>query len=353
MKKILAIILAAMMLLSFAACNNGNNNEVTTEDKDNVTTEGQDNVTTEGQDNETTEGEGSGEVVIEGTVIAPTEDENNFGVYFWNMFKTIKAENPDATPLEIAIALSESEAGQTVQMPMAMPMEEDAYFMGFSGEFTVTGHESAAMFAAGMTGVAFMSYIFDLPEGADVQAFMDGLESNADVHYAVCGTPADTIVTGAINNTVFFIMCESKIPSKLTGEANIIEAPVTEGTLGAALWEEFKTNMEFASATSAEDVAYGLIFGANFPYSGVVEVIEDNTLVEGFTYEIGGFESAASFKSENADDTFRGYIFQLYEGMEVDAWAPYFIDWNTTSENIVWGAYNLTIVVFVNADIAQ
>ena len=85
-----------------------------------------------------------------------------------------------------------------------MPIE-DVYLSGFDN-YEVTGFKSGAMFGPMMGSVAFIGYVFELEEGADVEGFMTALTENCNPRWNVC-VEADQTVVGAYNNMVFFLMC--------------------------------------------------------------------------------------------------------------------------------------------------
>lgn len=80
---------------------------------------------------------------------------------------------------------------------------EEGFLNGFTEE--ITGFEEGAMFGPMIGSIPFIGYIFQVPEGDDVDAFMDNLKAKADLRWNVC-TQADEMVCEAIGNTVFFVM---------------------------------------------------------------------------------------------------------------------------------------------------
>ena len=61
------------------------------------------------------------------------------------------------------------------------------------------------MFGPMMGSIAFVGYIFDLPEDADVDAFVTGLKDNANPRWQICVTADETIVEVS-GDKVFFLM---------------------------------------------------------------------------------------------------------------------------------------------------
>lgn len=114
------------------------------------------------------------------------------------------AKADDATALSIAEALITDES--IPFMGMAMPVEE-GYQMGFDNT-EIKGFEAGAAFAPMIGSIPFIGYVFDLADDADVDAFIETLESNANLRWNVC-VEADEMVTGSVGDKVFFIMCPS------------------------------------------------------------------------------------------------------------------------------------------------
>lgn len=90
--------------------------------------------------------------------------------------------------------------------PATAPREE-GFLSGFRED--ITGFSEAAVFCPIIGTIPFMGYIFKLPAGADVNAFISDLKSKANLRWNVC-TSADEMVTGHIGQTVFFVMCPSE-----------------------------------------------------------------------------------------------------------------------------------------------
>jgi hypothetical protein len=86
-----------------------------------------------------------------------------------------------------------------------MPIEKDAEWIPGFNE-TIKGYETCTFFGPMMGSIAFAGYVFELAEGADVQAFIDTLSANANPRWQICVT-ADQTVIGACGTTVFFLMC--------------------------------------------------------------------------------------------------------------------------------------------------
>ncbi len=212
MKKILATLLASSMILSFAAC--GNNEDTgattTTENPEVVTTTEGNNeevvTTTEGNEDVATTTEGNNEEVVTGNVIAPSVEAGTVGETLWNAFLAEMTANPEIGGEELANKIVTNEIIQF--FGGAMPIEKDAeWIQGFVGETNpIKGYETCTYFGPMMGSIAFAGYVFELAEGADVDAFITLLADNCNPRWQICVT-ADQTVIGAYENTVFFLMC--------------------------------------------------------------------------------------------------------------------------------------------------
>lgn len=209
--KMLIAALAASMMLCMASC--GKDDTKDTADTDNVETtttspsESGDQTTIDGTNvtpEQTTAKEEDDRIVV-----APNVGENTYGYKVWQEFVKLKDGDPDISAVDVANGIISN--GELIQfMGAAMnvdpPVEgEEAYFSGF-GDYRIEGFESGATFAPMMGSIAFVGYIFDMPDGADIDAFVENLRSNADPRWNICVT-ADQVVIGTYNNTVFFLMC--------------------------------------------------------------------------------------------------------------------------------------------------
>ena len=171
MKKIIALVLASLMMFALAACGTGASNTNETEP-------------------------------------APT----TVGTKLLADFKTMA----DKTPQEIADTLMTNEVIQF--MPMTAPVEE-GFLNGFNDE--IKGFEEAVMFGPMIGTIPFVGYVFKLADGADVDAFVNTLETNANLRWNIC-TEAEEMVCEAVGNTVFFVMCPTTFE----------EAPADDGVAG-------------------------------------------------------------------------------------------------------------------------
>jgi predicted small lipoprotein YifL len=184
MKRILALLAAVVVLLSFAAC--GKNNA---EQPDNDTP-----VTTPVED-ETSAPETS----------AP-ETDKTMGQILLDDFKAIIADNADATAMDIANELIKNEV--IGFRPDVMEVSE-GWLSGFDAE-EIKGFKNGAVFAPMMGSIAFIGYVFELEDGADVDAFMQTLETEANPSWQICVSADETVIEKS-GNTVFFLMCDNNL----------------------------------------------------------------------------------------------------------------------------------------------
>ena len=195
MKKALALILALVMMFTLAAC--------ATEEPEETT----EATTTEATTTEATTTEAT---TTEATTTEATTTEAPVAGTAGEMMKSefVNLVNSGTTePYAIAEALA---ANENIQfMAGATEVAPDTWLAGFSAE-TISGFKSGAMFGPMMGSIPFIGYIFELEEGADVDAFIDTLESSADLRWNIC-VEAEEMVTGNVGNTVFFIMCPTSL----------------------------------------------------------------------------------------------------------------------------------------------
>ena len=195
MKKIVTALLILTLCVSLDACGGKKNYGATTTDAPVTTTAP-----------ETTAAPANGDVT-------PTVEENTVGGKHWATFVAEKTANPDITAEELAGKLVGMEINQF--MGGTIPVEP-GFLSGFEN-YEVTGFESGAMFCPMIGSIAYVGYVFDLAEDADVAAFIKGLEDNCNPRWNICVT-ADQTVIGSIGNTVFFLMCPETYPEVPTGD---------------------------------------------------------------------------------------------------------------------------------------
>ncbi len=92
--------------------------------------------------------------------------------------------------------------------PATMPVEP-GFLMGFDNA-EITGFSEGVMFAPMIGSIPFVGYVFILENGADVQAFLDTLNANANPRWNIC-VEAEETVSASVGSMVFFVMCPSSV----------------------------------------------------------------------------------------------------------------------------------------------
>lgn len=204
LKKMMIAAISMLLCISMVAC--GNNAK---EDTAATTTEGA-STTASATEATASATEATTEAPVEekAAIIAPTVDANTLGEQLWNAFVAAKEEKPEITAEEMANLLITNEVIQF--MGGAMPLEANQEFFTGFGEFKITGYDSGALYMPMIGSIPFIGYIFELPAGADVDAFIKNLNDNADPRWNICVT-ADQTVVGAYETTVFFLMCPASL----------------------------------------------------------------------------------------------------------------------------------------------
>lgn len=176
MKKFIAILMASLMLVSITACNSNENNDENTNATESVTaTEDSTSENSNTSDEATTVGE---------TLLAD-----------------FKADST-GTAQEIADRLITNPIIEF--MGGATPIEE-GLLSGFDNA-EIKGFKEGVMFAPMMSSIAFVGYIFELPEDADVEAFKTTLKDSANLRWNIC-VEAEELIVENEGNKVFFLMC--------------------------------------------------------------------------------------------------------------------------------------------------
>lgn len=332
MRKLVAAVLSLSLVMGFAACGKK-------DDKKNDKNE-DNKVTVTVAPSEDASG-----------IITPDVKENTAGSALWNAFLETMKANPETAAIDVANTLSTNPVIQF--MPVATEVEP-GFLAGFNEE--IKGFEKAAMFGPMMGSIAFVGYVFDLADGADVNAFIETLKSQANPRWNICVT-ADYTQVGAYENTVYFLMYPAEMDNA-SGEggeaggdvaldATVIDPDVEENTWGEMLWEAFETNMNDNPSATAVDAAFMLSMHESIPFmAGSAEMMPG--YLAGFdNEEITGFKSCAMFGPMMGSIAFVGYVFELEEGADVNAFMTMLKDganpaWNVcvTADQTVVGAYN-------------
>lgn len=163
MKKVIAIVLALVIVGAFAAC--GGNTEETTIAEETTTA--------------------AADMTVAATLVEAFKAE---------------AAKEGATTNTIATALSTNSL--VAFMPMVQDMEA-GYLAGFDAD--ITGFAACTAFMPMIGTIPFVSYVFELAEDADADAFVTTLKDNANLRWNIC-TAAEEMLVETVGNKVFFIM---------------------------------------------------------------------------------------------------------------------------------------------------
>ncbi|MBQ1186347.1 MAG: hypothetical protein IIX54_01485 [Clostridia bacterium] len=166
MKKIIALLMATLMLVSFAACGATTDDASSQMPNDEVSSES-----------------------TEAATVGQT------------LLSAFKADN-SGTAMEVAERLIGNEIIQF--MGGATPIEA-GLLSGFDNT-EIKGFKDGAMFAPMMSSIAFVGYVFELEDGADVEAFKTTLKDSANLRWNIC-VEAEELIVENEGNKVFFIMC--------------------------------------------------------------------------------------------------------------------------------------------------
>ena len=188
MKKSLIFVLVAILVASIAlvACTNTSSDETTTAVTEETTLNTEE--TTLNTEETTAEGEETTEGSVAATLVAA--------------FKDIVANGTDLTALTIGEELSQNEAIAAASMGA---VEVEAGLLSGFDNAEITGFKSGVMVAPMIGSIPFVSYVFELEEGADKDAFVKTLTDNANLRWNICVT-ADEMASGTEGNFVFFVM---------------------------------------------------------------------------------------------------------------------------------------------------
>lgn len=125
------------------------------------------------------------------------------------MYQEFTTNVEGKTALEIAEALATSET-----LPfMGGAIEIEPGFLSGFDNYEVTGFSKGAMFAPMMGTIPFVGYIFELEEGADVEAFKTSLKDNANLRWNIC-TEAEEMTVENEGNMVFFLMSPTEFETE-------------------------------------------------------------------------------------------------------------------------------------------
>lgn len=149
------------------------------------------------------EGGDQGDDFGEPETIRPTVEAGTFGEQLWDAFLLNATGMVGEKAVSVAFWLVQEPC--VADMMMDSVEVEQGLLTGFDN-YEVKGFTDAAMFAPMIGSIPFVAYIFNLPQDADVQGFMNELSANCNRRWNIC-TEADQTVVGAYGNMVFFAMC--------------------------------------------------------------------------------------------------------------------------------------------------
>lgn len=121
-------------------------------------------------------------------------------------FEDRLAENAEATAQELADGILTNEL--ILFAGGSMPVEE-GYLMGFD-EVEVKGFEEGVMFAPMIGTIPFVGYVFDTENAESAKTLETVLTENANLRWNIC-TEAEEMVSGTVEDKVFFVMCPKKL----------------------------------------------------------------------------------------------------------------------------------------------
>lgn len=196
MKKIITLIIAVMMLFAVAAC--GGNNEP----QDNITEQPETNP----GDQPAAEGEGpvaddmgAADSDAAGDPDTSVSSGDTVGQTLLADFKAAAANGGTAEEIANAVIANENINFGPVVMPV-----EPGLLTGFDNA-EITGFKEGVTFAPMIGTIPFVGYVFLLEDGADVDAFLDTLKTNANPRWNIC-TEAEETTIDHVDNYVFFLM---------------------------------------------------------------------------------------------------------------------------------------------------
>ena len=233
MKKILSILLVFAMLVSLAACGGKNNDEIKENDNQVVTETGKTEEKVPDKKDESKVDSEKNDVVASNDKEDKKKEEKPAEkpettpeVKPEEKPAEKPAEKPQSSPQTLGTTLladfkskassmgTEELANALVQNPAikfmggAMPVEE-GLLSGFDNA-EIKGFKSGAVFMPMIGSIAFIGYVFELDNAADIPAFISTLEKNANMRWNIC-VEAEEMVTGSSGNKVFFVMCPTSL----------------------------------------------------------------------------------------------------------------------------------------------
>lgn len=204
MKRILALLLVLVMAVSVIACGKTENPEESKPPVEDVVTPDENSETPEENAEKPEESAKPSAKPEESAKPSekpaekPAEEPKTVGTKLLAEFKQKASSSP------LAIAESFANGGALPFMAGAMEVEP-GLLAGFDN-YEVKGFKSGAQFGPMMGSIAFVGYVFELEDGVSSSDFVAELKKNANMRWNIC-VEAEEMVTGAVGNKVFFVMC--------------------------------------------------------------------------------------------------------------------------------------------------
>lgn len=129
------------------------------------------------------------------------EDSKTMGETLHAAFIDAMASNPSYSTTELATLLVSNDV---IEFMGGSYEVTPGWLQGFDTE--IEGFSSGTGFGPWMGSIAFVGYVFELDENADVAAFKQTLKDNANPRWQIC-VQANEMIVDSVGNKVFFVMC--------------------------------------------------------------------------------------------------------------------------------------------------
>lgn len=133
------------------------------------------------------------------------EDSKTMGETLQAAFKDAMASNPSYSTTELASLLVSNDV---IEFMGGSYEVTPGWLQGFDTE--IEGFSSGTGFGPMIGSIAFVGYVFELDENADVAAFKQTLKDNANPRWQIC-VQAGEIIVDSVDNKVFFVMCPGNL----------------------------------------------------------------------------------------------------------------------------------------------
>ena len=133
------------------------------------------------------------------------EDSKTMGETLRAAFKDAMASNPSYSTSELASLLVSNDV---IEFMGGSYEVTPGWLQGFDTE--IEGFSSGTGFGPWIGSIAFVGYVFELDENADVAAFKQTLKDNANPRWQIC-VQAGEIIVDSVGNKVFFVMCPGNL----------------------------------------------------------------------------------------------------------------------------------------------